>query len=280
MPKLSGTDLANKIYADLKTEIAELKEQGKVPTLATVLVGNNPASEIYIRNKIKKCEELGIESVHVQLNPDMTTTLNLISNIEALHDDGVDGILIQTPLPAHIDQDEILEAIPPWLDVDGFHSHNVGRLSQGKPELEPCTPKGCMSLLEESGIDLKGKVAVVIGKSNIVGKPMALMLINAGATVISCDSYTPDLPGKCREADVIVVATGVPSLVKDEWISPDTVVIDVGINRIEGTNSICGDVDPIVHEREDVTITPVPGGVGPMTICTLMSNTVKSCKQR
>ena len=243
------------------------------PCLAVVLVGDDPASAVYVRNKKLTCQKSGIESRSYEL-PSETTQDDLLKLVDELNGDpAVDGILVQLPLPAHIDSQAVLERIEPHKDVDGFHPYNVGRLVVKMPLMRPCTPKGVMTLLEAYGIDPKGKKAVVVGASNIVGRPQALELLLSRATVTICHSATQNLADEVAAADILVVGVGIPNFVKGEWIKPGAVVIDVGINRLDD-GSLCGDVEFDVAKKRASMITPVPGGVGPMTIATLLENTV------
>ena len=250
--------------------------QGKglhTPCLAVVLVGDDPASAVYVRNKKLACQKSGIESRSYEL-PSETTQDDLLKLVDELNGDpAVDGILVQLPLPAHIDSQAVLERIEPHKDVDGFHPYNVGRLVVKMPLMRPCTPKGVMTLLEAYGIDPKGKKAVVVGASNIVGRPQALELLLSRATVTICHSATQNLADEIAAADILVVGVGIPNFVKGEWVKPGAVVIDVGINRLDD-GSLCGDVEFDVAKERASMITPVPGGVGPMTIATLLENTV------
>lgn len=249
-------------------------DQGlRAPALAVILVGNNPASEIYVRNKKRSCEKVGIRSLSYDL-PASTTQEALLQLVATLNQDPeVDGILVQLPLPEHINPETIIETIEPKKDVDGFHPYNVGRLALKMPLLRPCTPRGVMIMLEHAGIEVKGKHAVVIGASNIVGRPMALELLLARATVTVCHSATADLAAEVRRADIIVAGVGRPFFVKGDWIKPGAVVIDVGINRLED-GKVVGDVDFAAAQTVASAITPVPGGVGLMTVATLLQNTL------
>ncbi len=271
------------IAADLRQEIAddtkELVAQGVTPGLAVVLVGEDPASRVYVSMKEKACAAAGIFSDEHKL-PAETTEAELLDLIQSLNnDDRIDGILVQLPLPKHIDEGKVLEAISPAKDVDGFHPYNVGRLATGNPLFQPCTPYGVMKMLERTNVDLTGKEVVVVGRSNIVGKPVALMCLAAHATVTICHSRTADLPAKVKAADVVIAAVGVPEMIKGDWIKPGAVVIDVGVNRV-GEKKLVGDVEFVVACENAKAITPVPGGVGPMTITMLLYNTVVSAKRR
>ncbi len=278
---LDGKKLSEKIKKELKEEVENFKSQGlREPALAVVLVGNDPASEIYVRNKIKSCQTVGIRSVDVRL-PEETTQEKLNSIVKELNEDeGIDGIIVQLPLPKHLSCREVIEFISPKKDVDGFHPENAGKCLLGLYEkgLMPCTPAGVMKIFEEYGIELQGKNAVMVGHSNIVGKPLATMMINANATVSVCHVYTKDLASFTKEADILCVATGVPHLIKADMVKEGAVVIDIGISRING--KIVGDVDFENVKEKASAITPVPGGVGPMTIAMLLYNTVKAYKMR
>lgn len=276
---INGKEIAAQVRAELKSEIQALKEKtGVTPGLTVVLVGDNPASVVYVRNKIKACEEVGIRSTQHKL-PETTTheeLLNLIRELNAAKD--VHGILVQLPLPKQINEEEILEEISPAKDVDGFHPYNVGRLMIGNPVLQPCTPYGVMRLIDSTGIDLAGKDAVVVGRSNIVGKPMALMLLKRNATVTICHSRTKDLAERIRKADVLVAAIGRAEFIKGDWVKEGAIVVDVGMNRTpEGR--LVGDVDFEGASERASFITPVPGGVGPMTIAMLLKNTVEAARR-
>jgi len=246
---------------------------GRAPGLAVVIVGDDPASRVYVNNKKKACAECGIYSEEHAL-PASTTEEQLLQLVKSLNDDAnIDGILVQLPIPDHIDEDKVIEAINPAKDVDGFHPINVGNLVVGKPALRPCTPAGIMELIKRTGVELKGKHAVVVGRSNIVGKPVALMLLAEHATVTICHSRTKALPSVCREADVLVAAVGKPEMIKGDWVKPGAVVIDVGVNRL-ADKKLVGDVAFNEAAAVASAITPVPGGVGPMTIAMLMNNCV------
>ncbi|VAV85034.1 Methenyltetrahydrofolate cyclohydrolase / Methylenetetrahydrofolate dehydrogenase (NADP+) [hydrothermal vent metagenome] len=272
---IDGKGIALKLREELKTKVEELSAAGTIPGLAVVLVGEDPASEVYVRNKGRACEKAGIKSVQHTLAKE-TTEAQLLELIEELNaDPEIHGILVQLPLPEHINEDRVLEAISPSKDVDGFHPYNVGRLVTGRAIFEPCTPRGIMKLIESTGIDLKGKEALVVGRSNIVGKPIAMMLLAKHATVTICHSRTRDLEHAVRMADVVIAAVGVPQMIKGDWIKLGAVVIDVGINRVEG-EGLVGDVDFKKACFNAGHITPVPGGVGPMTIAMLLVNTVES----
>jgi methylenetetrahydrofolate dehydrogenase (NADP+)/methenyltetrahydrofolate cyclohydrolase len=269
-----------KIAEELKSAIAlEVSGLNSKPGLAVILVGDNAASKVYVNNKEKGCQEVGFNSVKINRDEN-TSEKELLQLIQDLNnDETIDGILVQLPLPNHIDTKKVIEAIDPIKDVDGFHKENMGRLLQNNPTLRPCTPRGVMTMLEKSNINPYGLDAVVIGASNIVGRPMAIELLNAGATVTICHSKTQDLPGKVKSADIVVAAVGIPRFVQADWLKKGSVVIDVGINRLE-TGELVGDVD--FDQAKDVVnaITPVPGGVGPMTIATLLENTLLAHKYR
>ena len=277
---IDGKAAAARVIAEVKTQVAAMKNQGIAPALTVILVGQDPASQVYVRNKVLRAEECGIRSEEHRLPADTSeaTLLALIGELNA--DASVHGILVQLPLPAHIDETRVLQAIGPLKDVDGFHAENVGGLSQGRDVLTPCTPAGCMRLLEDSMGDLSGKHAVVIGRSNIVGKPMAALLLKAHCTVTVVHSRSANLKDLCRQADIVVAAVGRPRLVDADWLKPGAVVIDVGINRItEGERSrLVGDVDFDSALPKVAAITPVPGGVGPMTIAFLMKNTLTAAR--
>jgi methylenetetrahydrofolate dehydrogenase (NADP+)/methenyltetrahydrofolate cyclohydrolase len=242
-----------------------------------ILVGENPASQVYVRNKQMACEKVGFHSELMRL-PVTTTQQELLGLIDELNArDDIDGILVQLPLPPQIDEETVTERISPTKDVDGFHPYNIGRLALRMPLLRPCTPKGVMTMLERTGVDLVGKDAVIIGQSNIVGRPMFLELLAARCTPTVCHSRTRDLADKVRGADVVVAAVGVPRFVQGDWIKPDAIVIDVGINRLED-GSLCGDVDFEAVQQHAGWITPVPGGVGPMTVATLLENTLQAAE--
>jgi len=251
----------------------------RAPGLAMVLVGDSPASKVYVRNKEKACERSGILSFMHRM-PDSMSQEELLALVDRLnHDDAVDGILVQLPLPDHIDDEAVLNSIAPDKDADGFHPENMGRLAIGAPRFRPCTPRGIMTLLEHTGIELAGLDAVIVGRSNIVGRPMALELIRVSATVTVCHSKTRDLPGKVGAADLVVAAVGRPEFVKGGWIKPGAIVIDVGINRT-ADGKLVGDVEFDAARERAEWITPVPGGVGPMTVASLLENTFDSAELR
>lgn len=271
---IDGKKISQQRIEAVAQAVKARQEKGlHTPCLAVVLVGDDPASAVYVRNKKLACQKSGIESRSYEL-PSETTQDDLLKLVEELNGDpAVDGILVQLPLPAHIDSQAVLERIEPHKDVDGFHPYNVGRLVVKMPLMRPCTPKGVMTLLEAYGIDPKGKKAVVVGASNIVGRPQALELLLSRATVTICHSATQNLADEVAAADILVVGVGIPNFVKGEWVKPGAVVIDVGINRLDN-GSLCGDVEFDVAKERASMITPVPGGVGPMTIATLLENTV------
>ncbi|MDQ7012237.1 MAG: bifunctional methylenetetrahydrofolate dehydrogenase/methenyltetrahydrofolate cyclohydrolase FolD [Mariprofundaceae bacterium] len=275
---LDGKALSARLREAMCENVAALAAlHGRAPGLAVILVGDDPASHVYVRNKKRACEHAGIVSFAHELNAD-TTQQHLLGLIAELnHDPRVDGILVQLPLPGHIDAEAIIEAIAPDKDVDGFHPYNIGRLAARMPVLRPCTPFGCMRLLEETGIDLYGREAVIVGASNIVGRPMAMELLLAGATVTVTHKFTRALQPHIERAEIVVAAAGRPGLVRGEWIKPGAVVIDVGINRRDN-GTLTGDVDFESASKRAGWITPVPGGVGPMTITMLLHNTITAFK--
>ncbi len=276
---IDGLALAKQLRAEAAARAAALTAQGRQPGLAVVLVGDNPASQVYVRNKVKACEEAGIRSVLEKYDASMTEA-ELLARVEALNNDpSIHGILVQLPLPKHIDDHKVIESISPAKDVDGFHVASAGALMVGEPGFKACTPYGCMKMLESIGMgNLKGKHAVVIGRSNIVGKPMALMLLAANATVTVCHSGTADLGAMTRQADVIVAAVGKRNVLTADMVKPGAVVIDVGMNRND-EGKLCGDVDFDGVKQVAGWITPVPGGVGPMTIAMLLVNTLESAER-
>lgn len=275
---IDGKKLAKEIQENVTSEVAELAKIGKKPGLAVVLVGDNQASRTYVRNKQKRTEEAGMKSVLIEL-PETVSEERLLEVVEELNtDDTIHGILVQLPLPKHISEEKVIDTISYDKDVDGFHPVNVGNLFIGKDSFVPCTPAGIVELIKSTGTPIEGKRAVVIGRSNIVGKPVAQLLLNENATVTIAHSRTKDLPEVAKEADILVVATGLAKFVKKNYIKPGAVVIDVGMDRDEN-NKLCGDVD--FNDVVDVAgfITPVPGGVGPMTITMLLANTLKAAKR-
>lgn len=274
---IDGNAIAAEMRAEMRNEVAEMSASGFQPGLAVILVGEDAASQVYVRNKEKDCEEIGIRSIKSALSAE-TGQDEIMAVISRLNDDpAVHGILCQLPLPGHIDEKAVLNAIDPDKDVDGFHPVNVGRLSIGEPGFVSCTPGGIMELLRRSGVDPDGKEAVIVGRSNIVGKPAAMLLMRANATVTVCHSRTKDLPGHCRRADILIVAIGRPRFVTADMVKEGAVVIDVGMNRTE--NGLAGDVDFQAVAEKASQITPVPGGVGPMTRAMLMRNTVDAAKR-
>ena len=275
---LDGNALAQKLRADFKTRAEALAARGTRPGLAVILVGEDPASQVYVRNKVAACEKAGFHSEKIVYAPDVAPQVVLDRIVELNAEPKIHGILVQLPLPEHFDSDAVLEAIAVDKDVDGFHAENVGALMQGQPRFIPCTPYGVMKFFEEAGVDLKGKEAVVIGRSNIVGKPMAMLLLHAGATVTVCHSQTQDLLFHTRRADVLVAAIGKPKFVTAAMVKPGAVVIDVGINRLPD-GKLCGDVDFDGVKDVAAAITPVPGGVGPMTITMLLANTLEAAER-
>lgn len=276
---IDGKAIAADIREEIAADVVALKGQGVTPGLAVVLVGDDPASRVYVTMKEKACEKAGIFSDEHKL-PAETTEAQLLALIDELNNDPrIDGILVQLPLPDHIDESKVLEAISPAKDADGFHPYNVGRLATGNPLFQPCTPYGVMKMLEHTGVDLKGKEVVVVGRSNIVGKPVALMCLAQHATVTLCHSRTKDLPAKVGQADVLIAAVGRPEMIKGDWIKEGAVVIDVGVNRV-GEKKLVGDVEFEAAKARASAITPVPGGVGPMTITMLLYNTVEGAKRR
>ena len=276
---IDGKQVAARCREELKQQVAALRARGIIPGLAVILVGEDPASQVYVRNKHRACEELGIHSEQYTLpaETDRQTLLDLITELNGREE--IDGILVQLPLPGHLDEKEILSAIDPAKDVDSFHPQNVGRLVIGDYFFAPCTPSGILTLIDSAGVDLTGKECVVIGRSNIVGKPMALMLLHRNATVTVCHSKTRDLPSVTRRADVLISAVGKAGFVTAGMVKPGAVVIDVGMNRNQA-GKLCGDVDFESVSRVAGYLTPVPGGVGPMTITMLLRSTVLSAQNR
>jgi len=275
---LDGKAIAADIREQVKNKVDQRLAQGqRAPGLVVVLVGENPASQVYVRNKQNACEKVGFQSELIQL-PDTTPQNELLGLIDQLNArEDVDGILVQLPLPPQIDEETVTERISATKDVDGFHPYNIGRLALRMPLLRPCTPRGVMTMLERTGMDLVGKDAVIIGQSNIVGRPMFLELLMARCTPMVCHSKTLDLEAKIRGADIVVAAVGVPKFVRGEWLKEGAIVIDVGINRLED-GSLCGDVDFDSAKEVASWITPVPGGVGPMTVATLLENTLQAAE--
>ena len=275
---IDGNVLSKQLRAELAQRAAALRARGITPGLAVVLVGENPASQVYVRNKVRACEDNGLHSV-LEKYPATLSEADLLARVDALNrDPAIHGILVQLPLPAHIDAHKVIEAISPAKDVDGFHVASAGALMVGQPGFWPCTPYGCMKMLESIGYDLRGKHALVIGRSNIVGKPMALMLLQKNATVTVCHSATKDLKAMTLQADVIVAAVGKRNVLTADMVKPGAVVIDVGMNRDE-QGKLCGDVDFEGVKAVAGYITPVPGGVGPMTITMLLVNTLEAAER-
>lgn len=276
---IDGKAVAAKVRARVAEGVAEMERAtGETPGLATILVGEDPASHVYVGNKIKACEEVGIRSVHHGLDAEIPQDelTSLVSDLGA--DDSVDGILVQMPLPDGLDQDAVVSAIPPEKDVDGLTASSAGLLAQGRPGLTPCTPRGIMELLRAAGAAVEGADAVVVGRSILVGRPMAALLTNASATVTVCHSRTRDLQGVCERADILVAAVGSPRMIRGDWVKPGATVIDVGINRTD--EGLAGDVDFGSASERAGAITPVPGGVGPMTIAMLLENTLIAARAR
>lgn len=298
---LNGNEIRDQIKAEVARDLGPLREAGIRPGLSVILVGNDPASEIYTRNKAKTCAELGMLSERIEL-PSTITTEELLARVNDLNRrDEVDGILVQLPLPAHVDSKKVLLAVDPQKDVDGFHPVNVGNLVTGRPGLVPCTPAGIIEILNRSQIPIEGQRAVIIGRSDIVGKPVALLLMHRNATITVCHSKTRDLPGVCREADILVAALGKPGMVTAEFVKPGATVIDVGISQLTRRedverffpgnekkrkeletkgSTLIGDVDPSTVIPVAGALTPVPGGVGPLTIAMLMVNTLRAARLR
>lgn len=275
---LDGKAVSQRIKDELKVEVAEIKSKGVNPGLAVVIVGDNPASRVYVNSKKKACAEIGIASFEYALE-EGTTEEELLALVRKLNDDStVNGILVQLPLPKHINEETIINAITPEKDVDAFHPVNVGKIMIGNFDFLPCTPAGVMELIKESNIDLEGKKCVVVGRSNIVGKPQSMLLLHKNATVTICHSRTKNLKEECLQADVLVVAVGKANMITGDMVKEGAVVIDVGMNRLPD-KKLCGDVDFESVSRVASYITPVPGGVGPMTIATLMKNTVTAAKK-
>ena len=275
---IDGNALSKQLRADVSARVTALKARGITPGLAVILVGDNQASQVYVRNKVKACEDTGMHSV-LETWPATMTEAELLARVDAMNKDAsIHGILVQLPLPAHMNAQRVIEAISPEKDVDGFHIASAGALMTGLPGFWPCTPYGCMKMLESIGYELKGKHAVVIGRSNIVGKPMAMMLLQQNATVTICHSGTKDLKAMTLQADVIVAAVGKRNVLTADMVKPGAVVLDVGMNRND-EGKLCGDVDFAGVKEVAGYITPVPGGVGPMTITMLMVNTLESAER-
>jgi methylenetetrahydrofolate dehydrogenase (NADP+)/methenyltetrahydrofolate cyclohydrolase len=276
---IDGVKLSQQLRADIAQRAAALTAAGKQPGLAVILVGEDPASQVYVRNKVKACGDAGFHSVLEKYEADLTEAA-LLARIDALNaDPAIHGILVQMPLPRHINPQKVIEAIAVDKDVDGYSVMSAGELMTGMPGLRPCTPYGCMKLIESTGVDLRGKHAVVIGRSNTVGKPMALLLLQANATVTICHSGTPDLGYHTRQADIVVAAVGRRNTLTGDMVKPGAIVIDVGINR-DDAGKLCGDVDFDSVREVASHVTPVPGGVGPMTITMLLMNTVEAAERR
>lgn len=274
---INGKEISRQVKERIKGEVSELKEKGIHVGLAVVIVGNNPASRVYVNGKKKACEVVGIESFEYAM-PEETTQEELVELVKKLNnDDRVDGILVQLPLPKHIDEKSVINTIIPQKDVDAFHPVNVGKIMIGEYSFLPCTPAGIMELIHSTGVEVKGKNCVVVGRSNIVGKPMAMLLLHESGTVTICHSKTKNLKEECKRADILVAAVGVPKMITADMVKPGAVVIDVGMNRLDN-GKLCGDVDFENVKEVAGYITPVPGGVGPMTIAMLMQNTLTSAK--
>ena len=275
---IDGKAIAENLLQDLKKEIDVRSKKGiRNPSLAVVLIGSNPASSIYVKNKRLACEKIGVKSIAYDL-PNETSEKELLTLIETLNNDtSIDGILVQSPLPSHINNDIIFENISPLKDVDGFHPKNIGLLAIKQPQLRSCTPYGVMKLIEATQLPIQGLDAIVVGSSNHVGRPMALELLLAGCTVTMCNRYTQKLQQKIELADIVVAAAGIPDMIKGSWIKPGAIAIDIGINRLE-SGKIIGDIEFDIAKTRAGFITPVPGGVGPMTVATLMENTLLAQK--
>lgn len=276
---IDGNALAASVRGQLAERAAALAARGTTPCLAVLLVGEDPASAVYVRNKVAACEKAGLRSLKFVYPPDADPATVFAKIAELNADDSVHGVLVQLPLPKHFDADAVLEAIAPEKDVDGFHAENIGALAQGKPRFIPCTPYGVMKMLESAGTPLKGAEAVIVGRSNIVGKPMALLLLAQGCTVTVCHSQSRDLNFHTRRADILVAAVGRAKMITGDMIKPGATVIDVGINRT-ADGKLCGDVDFASASEVAGAITPVPGGVGPMTITMLLANTLEAAERK
>jgi methylenetetrahydrofolate dehydrogenase (NADP+)/methenyltetrahydrofolate cyclohydrolase len=275
---IDGNQLSKKLRADVAQRAAALTAAGRQPGLAVILVGEDPASQVYVRNKVKACHDAGVHSVFEKYGADISQA-DLLQRIDALNrDPAIHGILVQMPLPKHIDPNKVIESIATHKDVDGYSVLSAGELMAGLPGFRPCTPYGCIKMIQSTGYDLRGKHAVVIGRSNTVGKPMALLLLQANATVTICHSGTPDLAWHTRQADVIIAAVGRANTVTADMVKPGAMVIDVGINR-DAAGKLCGDVDFAGVEQVAGFISPVPGGVGPMTITMLLVNTIEAAER-
>ena len=275
---IDGKAVSVKCLDKIAAEVENRKAQNKrPPCLAVILVGDNPASHVYVRNKKNACEKVGFRSLSYEKSADFSEAELLALIDELNNDETVDGILVQLPVPPHIDSQKIIERIRPDKDVDGFHPYNIGRLAVKMPLMRPCTPKGVMTMLSEYGIDVKGKNVTIVGQSNIVGRPQALEMLMNRATITVCHTATKDLPAEVKRADIVVAAVGRPNCIKGEWIKDGAVVIDVGINRLDN-GKLCGDVEFETAREKASYITPVPGGVGPMTIASLLENTLEAAK--
>ena len=275
---IDGNALAASVRGELAERVANLKARGVTPGLVVIVVGDNPASAVYVRNKVAACEKAGMYSLKLEFAGDTPQATVMDKLAELNRDPKIHGILVQLPLPPHFDEDAVLEAIAADKDVDGFHAENVGALMQGQPRFIPCTPYGVMKMLESANVPLKGAEAVIVGRSNIVGKPMAMLLMAAGCTVTVCHSQTRDLAFHTKRADILVAAVGRPKMITGDMIKPGAVVIDVGINRTED-GKLCGDVDFDSAKAVAAAISPVPGGVGPMTITMLLANTLEAAER-
>ena len=275
---IDGKAVSQKCLDKIAAEVAQRTAENKrPPCLAVILIGDNPASQVYVRNKKNACEKVGFRSLSYEKSADFSEAELLALIDELNNDDTVDGILVQLPVPPHIDSQKIIERIRPDKDVDGFHPYNIGRLAVKMPLMRPCTPKGVMTMLAEYGIDIKGKNVTIVGQSNIVGRPQALEMLMNRATITVCHTATKDLPAEVGRADIVVAAVGRPNCIKGEWIKDGAVVIDVGINRLD-SGKLCGDVEFATASEKASFITPVPGGVGPMTIASLLENTLEAAK--
>ncbi len=276
---INGKEVSQKVKNEVKEKVSELKSKGIQPGLAVVIVGDNPASRVYVNSKKKACEEVGFNSYEYAL-PEETTQQQLLDLVDVLNkDEKVDGILVQLPLPAHIDENSVINAISPDKDVDAFHPSNVGKIMIGEYSFLPCTPAGIMELIDSTGVEISGKSCVVIGRSNIVGKPMSMLLLHRSGTVTICHSKTKNLKEICSQADILIAAVGKPNFVTADMVKEGAVVIDVGINRM-ADKKLCGDVDFAAVSEKAGYITPVPGGVGPMTIAMLMKNTLTAALEK
>ena len=276
---IDGKAISVKIKDEVKISASALKSKGLEPCLAVILVGENPASQVYVRNKKRACEYCGIKSLSYELSTE-TTEDELLKLIDELNENPeCNGILVQLPLPNHIDENKVLLKIKPEKDVDGFHPYNVGLLSIGTAKLKACTPAGCIELIKRSGVEISGKKCVVVGRSNIVGKPVSMLLMAENGTVTTCHSKTQNMAAICKEADILVAAIGKPKFITDDMVKDGATVIDVGINRMDN-GKLCGDVDFDNVSKKAAYITPVPGGVGPMTIAMLMKNCITACKMQ